>query len=601
MEAARFDASRSVETSPAGVTLVPGLARASRVAARLVTVGLVALAAFVVLSTLYFTVLTHSPVPQADEWHSLALYDSILREGHVLQRLFQPHNEHRLFFPRLVLFSDYRFFGGSGRLDKAVIVSIQALEAGLFVWLVRRAGCGRGARWALGAVVTTLLFSLYQSENFEWAFQVQFVGVFASAALCVTSFALGLDRDRAGRRATVPMAAAGLLALVATFSMANGLLTGLVLVVLAALARARAAILVGTAAVASGLIVAFSIDYQLEGRHEGVAELLGHIPRLLAFTAGYLGNFADFGLSSQVAFGAFGLAATAAIAGVMAVGRDRDPARLALLGIALFAVGSAAVTAAGRSADGLGEIASSRYSTGAATFWAATLVNAWSLSLRSRQGAAWRAAACLAGLVLMQACWRDQIPMGIEMERRTVRYDAMEDALLLGLVDEPALAAFDEPVGEVREMAPVLRGLGLSIFAERDAGLIGRPLAEVEAPGGGPMRCAGRFDIALAVPALGLDGVAVSGLSSLRPRLGRPGRVYIVDADRRVVGFAHTGFGDGRWTGYAEARPGTALSAYALSDAGRSCALGSAPVAAAPGPADAALDVRQAAESASGP
>ena len=600
MEAARFDAIRTGGASPADVNRIPGLARASWIAGRLVTAGLVALAVFVVLSTIYFTVLTHNPIPQADEWHSLALYDSILREGHILQRLLQPHNEHRLFFPRLVLFSDYRFFGGSGRLDKAVIVLIQTLDAGLFIWLVRRAGCGPLARWALGAVVTTLLFSLYQSENFEWGFQVQFVGVFACAALCVTCFAIGLDRARAGGRAAVPMAAAGLLAVVATFSMANGLLTGIVLVVLAGLARARATVLVGAAALASGLVVAFSVDYRLENPHEGVAELLGHLPRLMAFAAGYLGNFANFGLSSQVELGTFGLAATAAIAGVMAVRRDRDPARLALLGIALFAIGSAAVTAAGRSADGLEGIASSRYSTGAASFWAATLVNAWSLSLRSPQGAAWRAAACLTGLVLMQACWADQIPMGIEMQRRTVRYDAMEDALLLGLVDEPALAIFEEPVGEVREMEPVLRGLGLFIFAGRNAGLIGRPLAEIEMADAGPMPCAGRFDAALAVPTLGVDGVAVSGLSSLRPRLGRPGRVYIVDADRRVVGFAHTGFGDGRWTGYAKARPGTSLGAYAVSDAGRSCALGSAPVVMHPGPADAAPEVHQAAEGVSG-
>ena len=74
--------------------------------------------------------------------------------------------------------------------------------------------------------------------------------------------------------------------------------------------------------------------------------------------------------------------------------------------------------------------------------------------------------------------------------------------------------------------------------------------SRAEAPGAGPIACAGGFAAARAEPALGRDdGVAVEGTSGLRSRLRRPGRVLIVDAARRVVGFAHTGFGDGRWTG----------------------------------------------------
>ena len=130
------------------------------------------------------------------------------------------------------------------------------------------------------------------------------------------------------------------------------------------------------------------------------------------------------------------------------------------------------------------------------------------------------------------------------MERRAAQYGAMEDAMLLGFYDLPALRSFVEPVDQAREMEPVLRRLHLSIFGTRDAGLLGRPPSAAAAPGAPPLACAGSFASAIAEPALGADGVAVAGTSGLRSRSGRPGRVYVADGEGRIVGFAHTGVGD---------------------------------------------------------
>ncbi len=546
------------------------------VAASLVASGLVALAAFIVLSTVFFTVITHVPLPQADEWFSFEVYDRILREGHPWERLFELHNEHRLFFPRLVYFSDYRFFGGRSVLDKAVIVAVQALEAGLFVFLLGRSNLGTAARMALGAVAAVLLFSLHQGENFAWAFQVAFVGVFASASLSVTLFAMSLDAEGRGARHGGLRIASFLLAFVSTFTMANGLIAGLVLVLLACVARAPWRVVLGTAVLAAGLIAGFSLGYRLDDDSPRVADLLHHVPRLVAFTAGYLGNFLRSSLWREVAFGGVGIAATLALAGAMAWTRDRDPVRLSLLGIALFVAGSAALTAIGRSAAGLGDVESSRYSTGAAAFWAATLINAWSQSGRWRAGVLGRVAVSLGALVLLQTCWNTQLAMGADMERRATDYGVMEDALLLGFFDEPAFRAFEDHVDKAREMVPELRRLGLSVFAGRDARLLDQPLSEVETPGAAAIPCAGSFASAVAAPEVGPDAATVSGTSSLRPRFGRPGRVYLVDGERRIVGFARTGFRGGAWKGYARAAPGSTLDAYAVSDGGRTCRLGSA-------------------------
>ena len=352
-------------------------------------------------------------------------------------------------------------------------------------------------------------------------------GIFACASLCCTLFARGLAADGSGRRSAGLISAAYLLALVATFTMANGILAGLVLVAMAVVARARKVIVAATIAVAAALIMAFSIGYHLDDGQESVAALWQHLPRVLAFAAGYLGNFARFGLESQVSFGGVGLLAMVGIAGLMLVRRDRDPTRLALLGIAFFTVGSALITALGRSGMGMGQIASSRYSTGAAIFWAAILVNGWSLSRGGVGGIAARVAICAAALFLVEASVRMQIPMGLAMQGRVADYGAMEDAMLLGLIDRPALDAFQEPVDEALEMAPVLRRLHISIFRSRDAGLIGHPLSEIEAQGLSPLVCFGRFDHAEARPDLGSGWSR--GLGDLRPeapvRTPRP-RLY---------------------------------------------------------------------------
>ena len=556
------------------------LSHLSAVVARLTTGGLLALAAFTVASTVYYVIRTHTNLPEADEWYSLDLYERIIENGNAVKLLFEPHNEHRLFFPRLIFFSDYLFFVGSGRFDKVVIFITQSLEAGLFVWLANRSGAGIAARAALSAIAVILLFSLCQNENFVWGFQVQFVGVFACASLCCTMFAFGLAAGPETRRGGAMTVGAFVLVLLATFTMANGLLTGPVLVVLAIVSKARRVVVFLCAVVAITAIVAFSTGYHLDPdpNRESATELLTHLPRVLAFAAGYLGNLVQFGQTSQITLGVCGLVALAAMAGVMMLRSDRDAGCLSLLGISLFAAASALVTAVGRSGAGLQYIEASRYSTGAAVFWAATLLNAWSLSRGRSRGVVARAAVCLVMALLLKSSWMVQLTSGLDMERRAIQYDAMEDAMLLGLYDIPALAAFEEPVGKAREMEPVLRRLHISIFGSRDAHLVGRPLAEAEAPGAQPLACVGGFTAAVMEPALGAGGVAVSGAARLHSRLGRPSRIYIVDDERRIVGFAHTGFGDGLWTGYARSRPGTELSAWAMSDARRLCRLGSAVV-----------------------
>ncbi len=122
----------------------------------------------------------------------------MLTGKHVFADLFSQHNDHRIAFPRLILFSDYLFFRGRGDFDLTAIFLMQATLVGLLFILLARTRTGAKGRVAVGAMVPLLLFSLRQSENFVWGFQVAFVSVFTLAALAIVIFARALERSRLG-------------------------------------------------------------------------------------------------------------------------------------------------------------------------------------------------------------------------------------------------------------------------------------------------------------------------------------------------------------------------------------------------------------------
>ena len=540
--------------------------------------ALVLVAVAVAAQTVAESFATHSLLPQGDEWTSLAVFRSVMTGRSVVSDMLGQHNEHRILFPRLVLFSDYLLAGGSGRLDLVAIFVIQALTCGLFLHLLAHGAARSSGRVAVGAVVVLLLASLRQSENFTWGFQVQFVGVFAAGCLAASLFAAAIGAAREGRAAGARTALALAVAGIATFSMSNGLLAAPVLLALAVLGRAPRRMTIAAALASLALAAAFFAGYEVLGSGSLRAALAEHPWRIPAYAAAYLGNLLDPDMGACVLLGAGGLAWAALAALATATGRDRDPVRLALLGIMLFTAGSAVLTALGRSGDGLGSAMASRYATGAACFWSAVLVHAWSSAGALRRPQALRILVGAAGAVLVAGVLRVQAPTVEIMRTLGVARTAAGDALLQGLVDDAALRAIDDDPAQVRDMLPFLRERRLGVFADPDAGRLGRPLSDAGPVGALP--CPGSLDRARADPALGPDGVAVGGTAGGGAAPPATGRIFLADPAGRVVGLGAAGAGG--WTGYARARPGTELRAVLRLRSGRLCGLGAAPVASPP-------------------
>ncbi len=541
---------------------------------------LILLAIAVVADSVVTVVRLHSPLPYFDEWDSLALFKDLVTGRAPWTEMFSQHNEHRIFFPRLVLFSDYLFFGGEGTLDLVAIGAVQVAHAGLLIWLLRRGRPTTRGGLAIAAVVAMLLSSLRQEENFSWGFQVTFVGVFALATLACILFSDAVASMRAAQAYGGRLIAAFAVVVVATLTMANGLLAGLTLVCLAAASRAPFRIVAASGAVLAVLAVCYFHGYQVAADQTPLALSLWHPLRLLSYTAIYIGNFLEPDLRTARLLGLWGLVAMAGAAWTVVLRRDPDPVRMALFGIMLFTVGSALVTGLGRLGMGLDQAFSSRYATGAATFWSAILVYWWSFVNRVRGAVLLRCAVGATALVLIVGAVRSQGSQKGGMEVRAREQRAAADALLLGLKDQVSFQAIYDVDGPVEAGAAFLRMQGLSVFGQRDAGLVGKPVARAGTTVGRAL-CGGSIDMAAAAADLGPGGVRVSGRGWARDAWAMTDRVYLVDGTDAIVGVASRDpdMADPEpWSGFAVSPTGTPLRAFARLSHARLCELGGAAV-----------------------
>jgi len=554
--------------------------RPAETASVVVTAGLILMAVAMVADSVTTVVRLHSALPYFDEWDSLALFRDLVTGQAPWTDMFSQHNEHRIFFPRLFLFSDYLFFGGRGIFDLATIGAIQAAHAGLLIWLLCRTRPTARGSLAIAAVVVTLLSSLRQEENFSWGFQVAFVAVFALATLACILFCDALAAMRAGQAYGGRLIAAYAVVVAATFTMANGLLAGLTLVCLAAASRAPLRIVAASGAVLAILALCYFRGYQVAADQTPLALSLWHPLQLLSYTAIYIGNFLEPDLRTARLLGLWGLVAMAGAAWTVVLRRDADPVRMALFGIMLFTAGTALLTGLGRLGMGLDQAFSSRYATGAATFWSAILIYWWCFADRVRGALRLRCAVGATALVLVVGAVQSQGPQTGGMEVRARGQRAATDALLLGFKDQVSFEAVGDRSGPMDSGVAFIKARGLSVFGQREAGLVGKPIAQA-----GTMvervLCEGSVESALAAPDLGRDGVRVSGQASAHADLAMTGRIYLVGGTDAIIGLASRdpSLADpAPWSGFAVSPAGTPLRAFARLSHGKLCELGDATV-----------------------
>ncbi|MGO9480004.1 MAG: hypothetical protein ACLP7I_18960, partial [Limisphaerales bacterium] len=321
-------------------------------------------------------------VPCMDQWELVPLLDKMYRGGLTLHDLWAQHNEHRIFFPYIIMLGLARLTGWNIRCEMAVNV---LLAAGILVILVRQTN--KTARklgmtrlpWAMPAL-SLVVFSITQYQNWLWGWQIQML----LNLLVVLGGIVVLAGEPFGWRR---FAAAALLGIVASFSFANGVLfwpIGLFLLLAVPIGgRQRMAAIAGWLLISALTVGAYFHHYRSSEGHPPW-DCLFHQPlTYVAYLLKYFGNFfgqhgvGDIPTDGDIALaaGLVGIMAMGWAAGVLLRGKIADfRTLLPYFAMSLYSVITALVTGVGRLGFGSDEATFSRYCTMMVPFWASLVI-----------------------------------------------------------------------------------------------------------------------------------------------------------------------------------------------------------------------------------
>src|SRR5947209_8306808 len=124
-------------------------------------------------------------VPFLDEWDGTApLFEKMANGTLGFADFFAQHNEHRIFFPRLIFF-------GLGRLTQwniraeLFVIWLLALVCLFNVWQTTRLRGRKNSGFWLLFTSSFLIFSPLSFENFLWGFQIGFLLPLACLTGCI--------------------------------------------------------------------------------------------------------------------------------------------------------------------------------------------------------------------------------------------------------------------------------------------------------------------------------------------------------------------------------------------------------------------------------
>ncbi|BDC48715.1 hypothetical protein F183_A10310 [Bryobacterales bacterium F-183] len=306
-----------------------------------------------------------SPLPVFDDWDFLFQLHSAAERGELLKLLPLQANESRPLFPRLIALPLDRAFGGDLRARMVVTWLLMCVTA----WLLSRLGNSLSPAPRRGAILlltNALLFAPIQLENWLWGNQLMFV----MPLPCLAGILYLLCHPPRVHAAHV--AGACVLAGIATWSFANGLLCWVAVLACLALRRAGLlSLLVALAAFGINAALYFS-DLYVARRDAWYA--VRHPLEAIRFLLSLIGS--PFALGHDLIAPLIGAVAVFALAAATWRQR-RNATAYPFLVLAAYALVSLAVVTSGRLEMGASQAFASRYTTVAVLVYVAL---AWLLS-----------------------------------------------------------------------------------------------------------------------------------------------------------------------------------------------------------------------------
>jgi len=405
--------------------------------------------------------------PFQDSWAFVKVLERSYAGQFPWAELWAQHNEHRLFFPKLVMLALARATHWDLRVELAATILFAVGTFAVVARMWRRTAKRldvNGAEWML-PLLSLLLFSMSQWQAWLWGWQLQMtlnILVVVGAVALLT----------AAQPAWWKLLAAACLGFVATHSFASGLAVwpiGLCLLLCDRSPKRRENAIRVTfwLAATAASVYSYFHGYMEPAEHTAYGAFLKHPFRYGGYVLAYLGApIAPWNTWAAMACGAIGVVVCVALGTGLV--RDKQlglPAIAPYFGLALYALANAMITGIGRSGYGLGQALSSRYIPFASLLWiplaALLMIHASKAAETGRRHMARvsRALLCaMAGFVLLAIAYGTY--------RADERWDAFvpaREALLKG-DDAAQLGHLYPDVEFLREQREILRRYRLSVF-----------------------------------------------------------------------------------------------------------------------------------------
>lgn len=380
-------------------------------------------------------------VPMFDEWTwaplVLALHDGTLRIGD----LWAQQQAHRSIVPSALMLGLAHLDGWNVRIEAMVNVVIALATQALLLAIFRRVDPPR--RSAAFALASVLLFSLLQSENWLWGFQMSW---FLVNLLVVAVIVLLPSRTPLGFIGAVLAAIAASSSLIFGF---GAWIAGIIMLI-----RCRA-LLLAWCALGALFAICFAIGYHAPRFENGWAWLSSPLV-IVQFVLVYLGD----------PLGAWAGRIVAEIAGAAFIAAFASCARLALgrgisvrpwLALAAFALTAACFEAIGRAGNGVDAALALRYVTPSTLGWIA-LVGLSAQVLDTRR---WRVEMLGVGALVVVGCFAGCF---YAYSLSGLQLDAAVAMQHLDRVDDEELSEYTAEPQSTRRLAAQLRAAHLGPY-----------------------------------------------------------------------------------------------------------------------------------------
>lgn len=406
--------------------------------------------------------------PYYDQWDFVPFLEKAFSHQLTWQDFWAQHNEHRLVFPRLLMLVLARLSHWNIYLE----LLANLILAGL-TWLVLCAqaksssrNVHEGASVALYLMLTLLVFSLSQWQNWFFGWQLQeFMNVLAVVLTLIALTWRGLPG--------LGVSVAACFALVASGSFASGILIwpiGLFLLVLQRRERGKyfRYELLAWAALGSAVTWAYLKDYTTPSYHPPLASALAQPLNCALYILAYLGQPVwNLDPIISIVLGLVGLLLWSTSLSQLLLSRVPITTLSPWIGMALYAIGTACLTALGRVDNGLDQAMSSRYVTMANLLWIPVAVQFYWVA-RLTDGPLVRRSLSIKICVLCALLVTASLVGAYRWAERHHAYTALREEVLQGYDLERLRTIYPPDSGVILERRVVLQRLGLSIFRDSD-------------------------------------------------------------------------------------------------------------------------------------